>query len=46
VEKWYCDAKLYAIFEGTSEIQRLVIGRALRAQASIEPLDQPMQNPS
>ena len=46
VEKWYCDAKLYAIFEGTSEIQRLVIGRALRAQASIEPLDQRMQNPS
>jgi hypothetical protein len=29
VEKWYRDAKLYAIFEGTSEIQRLVIGRAL-----------------
>ena len=31
VEKWYRDAKLYTIFEGTSEIQRLVIGRALRA---------------
>src|SRR3954452_10301624 len=29
VEKWYRDAKLYTIFEGTSEIQRLVIGRAL-----------------
>ncbi|MGB9185731.1 MAG: acyl-CoA dehydrogenase family protein [Solirubrobacteraceae bacterium] len=45
VEKWYRDAKLYTIFEGTSEIQRLVIGRALRAQASTEPLDERMQTP-
>src|ERR1700744_1334285 len=45
VEKWYRDAKLYTIFEGTSEIQRLVIGRALRAQASTEPLDQRMRMP-
>ncbi len=45
VEKWYRDAKLYTIFEGTSEIQRLVIGRALRGQASTEPLDQRMQMP-
>jgi acyl-CoA dehydrogenase len=45
VEKWYRDAKLYTIFEGTSEIQRLVIGRALRARASTEPLDQRMQSP-
>jgi acyl-CoA dehydrogenase len=45
VEKWYRDAKLYTIFEGTSEIQRLVIGRALRTQASTEPLDQRMQTP-
>jgi len=29
VEKWYRDAKLYKIFEGTSEIQRLVIARTL-----------------
>jgi acyl-CoA dehydrogenase len=29
VEKWYRDAKLYTIFEGTSEIQRVVVGRAL-----------------
>jgi acyl-CoA dehydrogenase len=28
-EKWYRDAKLYTIFEGTSEIQRVVIGRTL-----------------
>ena len=45
VEKWYRDAKLYTIFEGTSEIQRLVIGRALRARASTEPLDQRMRSP-
>jgi acyl-CoA dehydrogenase len=45
VEKWYRDAKLYTIFEGTSEIQRLVIGRALRAQASTAPLDQRMRTP-
>ncbi len=44
-EKWYRDAKLYTIFEGTSEIQRLVIGRALRAQASTDPLDQRMTHP-
>jgi acyl-CoA dehydrogenase len=29
VEKWYRDAKLYTIFEGTSEIQRVVIARTL-----------------
>jgi butyryl-CoA dehydrogenase len=29
VEKWYRDAKLYQIWEGTNEIQRLVISRAL-----------------
>jgi acyl-CoA dehydrogenase len=45
VEKWYRDAKLYTIFEGTSEIQRLVIGRALRSQASTDPLDQRMLSP-
>lgn len=45
VEKWYRDAKLYTIFEGTSEIQRLVIGRALRANANVEPLDQRMGDP-
>ncbi len=31
VEKWHRDAKIYTIFEGTSEIQRLVISRALQA---------------
>jgi acyl-CoA dehydrogenase len=45
VEKWYRDAKLYTIFEGTSEIQRLVIGRALRAQANTDPLDQRLEAP-
>jgi acyl-CoA dehydrogenase len=29
VEKWYRDAKLYQIWEGTNEIQRLVISRAI-----------------
>jgi acyl-CoA dehydrogenase len=38
VEKWYRDAKLYTIFEGTSEIQRLVIGRALAANVGEDPL--------
>jgi alkylation response protein AidB-like acyl-CoA dehydrogenase len=32
VEKWYRDAKIYTLFEGTSEIQRLVIGRALGSE--------------
>src|SRR5919204_290347 len=38
VEKWYRDAKLYTIFEGTSEIQRLVIGRTLGDAADVPPL--------
>ena len=29
VEKWYRDAKIYTIFEGTSEMQRKVIARSL-----------------
>jgi alkylation response protein AidB-like acyl-CoA dehydrogenase len=32
VEKWYRDAKIYTLFEGTSEIQRLVISRSLAAE--------------
>lgn len=30
VEKWYRDAKIFDIYEGTAEIQRLVISRAVR----------------
>jgi alkylation response protein AidB-like acyl-CoA dehydrogenase len=29
VEKWYRDSKIYTLFEGTSEVQRMVIARAL-----------------
>ena len=38
VEKWYRDAKLYSIFEGTSEIQRVVISRALAESVDDPPL--------
>ncbi|MEU0540402.1 acyl-CoA dehydrogenase family protein [Nocardia sp. NPDC005978] len=38
VEKWYRDAKLYTIFEGTSEIQRMVISGALGAADGKPPL--------
>ncbi len=29
VERWYRDSKIYTIFEGTSEIQHLVVARAI-----------------
>ncbi|MFC7674698.1 acyl-CoA dehydrogenase family protein [Mycolicibacterium sp. GCM10028919] len=38
VEKWYRDAKLYTIFEGTSEIQRVVISNALGAADGRPPM--------
>ena len=38
VAKWYRDAKLYTIFEGTSEIQRMVISNALGAAVGTPPL--------
>jgi alkylation response protein AidB-like acyl-CoA dehydrogenase len=29
VERWHRDAKIFTIFEGTSEIQRMIIGRTV-----------------
>jgi alkylation response protein AidB-like acyl-CoA dehydrogenase len=36
VERYYRDAKVTEIYEGTSEIQRLVIARALLGEAARE----------
>src|SRR5271154_5873310 len=33
VERWHRDAKIFTIFEGTSEIQRMIIGRAVTGLA-------------
>ena len=38
VERWYRDAKVFSIYEGTSEIQRLLIGRSLAEQRGGGPL--------
>jgi acyl-CoA dehydrogenase len=38
VEKWYRDAKVFSIYEGTSEIQRMIIGRAIAEQRGEGPL--------
>jgi alkylation response protein AidB-like acyl-CoA dehydrogenase len=32
VEKWVRDAKIFQIFEGTNEIQRIVISRAFTGE--------------
>jgi alkylation response protein AidB-like acyl-CoA dehydrogenase len=32
LEKWYRDAKIYQIFEGTAQVQRLVVSRMQRAE--------------
>ena len=38
IEKYYRDAKVFSIYEGTSEIQRLVIGRAIADQTGNRPV--------
>ena len=46
VEKYYRDAKVFSIYEGTSEIQRLLIGRAIAEQKGRGPLhhEQPQRS--
>jgi hypothetical protein len=39
LEKWFRDAKIYQIFEGTAQVQRLVVSRMQR-QAYFERLKQ------
>ena len=47
LEKWFRDAKIYQIFEGTAQVQRLVVSRMQRSeyqqrlQAAAEALEQP-----
>jgi len=38
VERWYRDAKVFSIYEGTSEIQRMIIGRVIAAERGQGPL--------
>ena len=37
VQRWYRDAKIYTIFEGTSEIQQLVVARAISGLPALTP---------
>ena len=46
VEKYYRDAKVFSIYEGTSEIQRLLIGRAIAEQKGRGPLHHQQQRNS
>jgi alkylation response protein AidB-like acyl-CoA dehydrogenase len=47
LEKWFRDAKIYQIFEGTAQVQRLVVSRmqrsdyASRLSTAAEVLEQP-----
>ena len=45
VEKWMRDAKIYQIWEGTSEIQRLVISRAISGARKPLVREQPVEAP-
>jgi alkylation response protein AidB-like acyl-CoA dehydrogenase len=42
LEKWFRDAKIYQIFEGTAQVQRLVVSRMQR-QAYLDRLEQAAQ---
>lgn len=37
VEKLFRDAKIYQIYEGTSQIQRMIIGREMMSKGTLEP---------
>jgi acyl-CoA dehydrogenase len=38
VERWYRDARVFQIYEGTSEVQRMIISRAIAGDALPEGL--------
>ena len=38
VERYYRDARVTTIYEGTSQIQQLIIGRAVTGQDALKPM--------
>ncbi len=45
VERYYRDARVTEIYEGTSEIQRLVISRAILKEQAEAPAGVPQERP-